>query len=158
MFPSLAELAEGLFWIMAVIAGVIIVIVGILDSSRTETHGRGGVDMVRTVLRACVIVLLFVTGCAKQVTIRPPINSSLGFAVFQALSEIDRAPVHVGLLLEPKLQTAKISIKADLGTTEIAIGEVLSSKLVQALSYKFETDFFGKRRCKCAAAAFHYRP
>ena len=33
MFPSLAELAEGLFWIMAVIAGVIIVIVGILDSS-----------------------------------------------------------------------------------------------------------------------------
>jgi hypothetical protein len=83
-------------------------------------------------------MLLFVTGCAKHVTIRPPLNASLGFPVFQALGEINRAPVHIGLLLEPKLQNEKISLSRDLGTAEIAVGEVLSSKLIQALSYKFE--------------------
>jgi hypothetical protein len=31
MFPPLTEFAEALFWLVAVIAGVIIVIVGILD-------------------------------------------------------------------------------------------------------------------------------
>jgi hypothetical protein len=36
MFPPLTDLAEALFWIMAVIAGVIIVIVGILDSSGAQ--------------------------------------------------------------------------------------------------------------------------
>ena len=33
MFPPLGALAEALFWVMAVIAGVIIVIVGIFESS-----------------------------------------------------------------------------------------------------------------------------
>jgi hypothetical protein len=83
-------------------------------------------------------MLFFVTGCAKHVTIRPPINSSLGLTVFQALGEIDRAPVHIGLPLEPRLQNEKISVAGELGTAEIAIGEVLSSKLIQAFSYKFE--------------------
>ena len=33
MFPLLTEVAEELFWIVVIIAGIIIVIVGILDSS-----------------------------------------------------------------------------------------------------------------------------
>ena len=82
--------------------------------------------------------MLLVTGCAKHVTIRPPLNTSLGFPVFQALGQIDRASVHIGLLLEPRLQTEKVRVSRELGTAEIAVGEVLSAKLTQALSYKFE--------------------
>ena len=94
--------------------------------------------MLKIVPQICLMTVLFVTGCAKHVTILPPTNSSLGFSVFQAMGEVNRTPAHIGLLLEPKLQKEKISVSAELGTVEIPLGEILSSKLIQALSYEFE--------------------
>jgi hypothetical protein len=85
-----------------------------------------------------VVLAASTVGCAKHVTVYPPVNTSLGYPVFLALGEINRDPLHVGLFLEPKLRGEKIQVTRQLGTAEIAIGEVLSSKLIQALSYKFE--------------------
>jgi hypothetical protein len=89
---------------------------------------RYGLAIFAAVLAASTI------GCAKHVTVYPPVNNSLGYPVFQALGEINRAPLHVGLFIEPKLKDEKIRVTRELGTAEIAIGEVLSSKLIQALS------------------------
>ncbi len=47
-------------------------------------------------------------------------------------------PVHVGLLLDKKLTTETIRISRELGTVEVAFGEIISAKLIQALSYRFE--------------------
>lgn len=91
---------------------------------------------LRHTLILCGFLFIF-SGCAKHVTIRPPVNTSLGYTVFQALGEIHRSPLHIGLHLEPKLRTETIRVSRELGTAEIAIGEILSAKLIQALSYKF---------------------
>lgn len=92
---------------------------------------------VRRIVIPCGF-LLILYGCAKHVTIRPPVNTSLGYTVFQALGEIHRSPVHLGLHLDPKLRTETIRVSRGLGTAEIGIGEILSAKLIQALSYKFD--------------------
>lgn len=89
----------------------------------------------------CGFLLIF-SGCAKHVAIRPPVNTSLGYTVFQALGEIHRSPVHIGLHLDPKLRTETIRVTRELGTAEITIGEILSAKLIQALSYKFDRITF----------------
>lgn len=85
-----------------------------------------------------VLVMVLATACAKNVTIRPPVSTSLGYSVFQALGEINRVPVHIGLLLDPKLRAETIRVSRELATAEIAFGEIVSAKLIQALSYKFE--------------------
>lgn len=96
-----------------------------------------GGDMLKIIV--LTISWFVIGGCApKNVTVRPPVNSSLGFSVFQALGEIHREPIHIGLFIEPKLRTETIRVSRELGTAEIPAGEVLSAKLIQALSYKFE--------------------
>jgi hypothetical protein len=92
--------------------------------------------LLRIILTTATMSSVF--GCAKHVTVHPPVNTSLGYPVFEALGEINRAPLHIGLFLEPKLKEEKIRITRELGTAEIAIGEVISSKVIQALSYRFE--------------------
>jgi hypothetical protein len=54
------------------------------------------------------------------------------------MGEIHRYPVHVGLLIDPKLEAEMIRVTRDLGTAEIPFGQIVSAKLIQALSYKFE--------------------
>ncbi len=85
-----------------------------------------------------VFIAALIGGCGQHVTVTPPVTTSLGYRVFQAMGEINRAPVHVGLLIDPKLQQETIRVTRELGTAEIPFGEVVSSKLIQALSYKFE--------------------
>jgi hypothetical protein len=58
------------------------------------------------------------------------------------MGEIRRYPVHVGLFIDPKLEAEMISVTRDLGTAEIAFGQVVSAKVIQALSYKFERITF----------------
>ena len=58
--------------------------------------------------------------------------------VFEAIGEINRVPVHVGLLLDKKLKTETIRVSRELATVEVAFGEIISAKLIQALSYRFE--------------------
>jgi hypothetical protein len=84
----------------------------------------------------CLLILL--SSCARQVTIRPPISSSLGYVVFKELAEIHRAPLHVGLLIENQLQELIIQHSGELGTAEVPIGQVLAAKIIKLVSYKFE--------------------
>ncbi|HXG53729.1 MAG TPA: hypothetical protein VNN77_20185 [candidate division Zixibacteria bacterium] len=77
-------------------------------------------------------------GCAKHVTVRPPVSTSLGYRVFKALAEIHRYPVHVGVVIDPKLEEETIRVTRDLGTAEIPFGQVVSAKVLQVLSYKFD--------------------
>ncbi|HWP56693.1 MAG TPA: hypothetical protein VNL14_02265 [Candidatus Acidoferrales bacterium] len=83
----------------------------------------------------CFFVL---AGCAKHVTVRPPVTTSLGYRVFKALGEIHRYPFHVGVLIDPKLEEETIRVTRDLGTAEIPFGQVVSAKVLQLLIYKFE--------------------
>jgi hypothetical protein len=58
------------------------------------------------------------------------------------MGEIRRYPLHVGLFIHPKLEAETISVTGDLGTAEIAFGQIVSAKVIQALSYKFERITF----------------
>jgi hypothetical protein len=81
---------------------------------------------------------VFLTACGQHVTVRPPATTSLGYRVFQAMGEIRRYPVHVGLLIDPKLQGEMIRVTRQLGTAEIPFGQIVSAKIIQVLSYKFD--------------------
>lgn len=83
-------------------------------------------------------MLIFLTGCARHVTIRPPVSTSLGYVVFQELGEIYRAPLHVGLLIDKQLQDLTTHHSGGLGTVEVPIGQILAAKLIKLVSYKFE--------------------
>jgi hypothetical protein len=54
------------------------------------------------------------------------------------MGEIRRYPVHVGLLIDPKLQEEMIRVTRQLGTAEIPFGQIVSAKIIQVLSYKFD--------------------
>ena len=58
--------------------------------------------------------LLALVGCAQHVTIRPPLNTSFGYPVFEALGDIHRAPVQVGLLLEQPLTELTFTYQGSL--------------------------------------------
>lgn len=97
--------------------------------------------MKRNLRHSALLLLLsfpLAVGCAQHVMIRPPVNSSLGYSRWQALGEIRRMPVHVGLLLDPALQQLTYRNASQHATIEIPVGEVVSAKLVQILSYKFD--------------------
>jgi len=83
-------------------------------------------------------LLCIFVGCGQHVTVRPPVNTSLGYRVYDAMGEIRRYPIHVGLLLDPKLRTDTIRVTRDLGTAEIPFGQIVSAKIIQVLSYKFD--------------------
>lgn len=101
-------------------------------------------------------ILIFFTGCAaRNVTIRPPVTTSLGYVVFQELGEINRAPLHVGLFIDKKLQDLTIHHSEGLGTAEIPIGHVLAVKLIKLFSYKFERITLVTNRSKAPPLLLH---
>jgi hypothetical protein len=58
------------------------------------------------------------------------------------MGEIKRYPVHVGLLIDPKLEAEMIRVTRQLGTAEIPFGQIVSAKIIQVLSYKFDRITF----------------
>ncbi len=100
-------------------------------------------------------ILLFITGCARHVTIRPPVTTSLGYVVFQELGEINRAPLHVGLFIDKKIQELTIYHSESLGTAEIPIGQVLAVKLIKLFNYKFERITLVTNRSKAPPLLLH---
>ncbi|MBI3325184.1 MAG: hypothetical protein HYZ81_00565 [Nitrospinae bacterium] len=92
----------------------------------------------RWVLGPLLAVHLAMSGCAQHVTIRPPLNTSLGYQVYEALGEVNRAPVHVGLLIEQPLQELTFSYQGSLGTVVAPIGQVLAAKIVHLVSLRFD--------------------
>jgi hypothetical protein len=88
------------------------------------------------------VLAISLVGCAQHVTVRPPVTTSLGYRVFKALGEINRYPVQVGVLIDPKLEAETIRVNTELGTAEIPFGQIVSAKIFQVLSYKFERITF----------------
>ncbi len=88
--------------------------------------------------------LMFFSSCAEHVTVTPPVSTSLGYGVFEAMGEIHRYPVHLGLFIDPKLRDETIRVSRELGTAEIPVGQVVAAKIIQVLSYKFERLTFVK--------------
>ena len=87
---------------------------------------------------------MFLTSCGQHVTVTPPVSTSLGYGVFQAMGEIHRYPVHLGLFITPKLQNETIRVSRELGTAEIPFGQIVGAKIIQILSYKFDRLTFVK--------------
>src|SRR3989304_10577958 len=83
-------------------------------------------------------LLVALSACGQHVTVRPAVSTSLGYSVFKAMGEIRRYPLHVGLFIDPKLEAESIRVTRELGTAEIAFGQIVAAKVIQALSYKFE--------------------
>jgi len=83
-------------------------------------------------------LLVALLACGQHVTVRPAVSTSLGYPVFKAMGEIRRYPLHVGLFIDPKLEEENIRVTRELGTAEIAFGQIVAAKVMQALSYKFE--------------------
>jgi hypothetical protein len=83
-------------------------------------------------------LLISLLACGQHVTVRPAVSTSLGYPVFKAMGEIRRYPLHVGLFIDPKLEEESIRVTRELGTAEIAFGQIVAAKVIQALSYKFE--------------------
>lgn len=86
-----------------------------------------------------IFVMAMIAGCGpRPVTVRPPVSTSLGYVVFQELGSINRAPVHIGLLIEKQLQDLTFNRSGQIGTTEIPLGQILAAKLIQVASYRFD--------------------
>jgi len=90
-------------------------------------------------LLALGALLLALSGCGpRPTTVRPPVSTSLGYVVFQELGAINRAPVHIGLLIDKQLQGLMFNRSGQIGTTEIPLGQILAAKLIQVASYRFD--------------------
>lgn len=89
-----------------------------------------------------VLSLLLLGGCG-QVTVRPTLSASVGFEALQALGEIRRAPLHVGILVDSQLHDLTFRLDRQVGAVGqvvyvIPVGKVIAAKVVKLASYQFK--------------------
>lgn len=83
-----------------------------------------------------LVPVLLVAGCGK-VTMQPSLSSSVGFEAFEQLGKIQRAPIHVAVLIDPKLRDLVFRLEHGAVIYDIAAGRAMAAKIVKLASYMF---------------------
>lgn len=91
------------------------------------------------------ILPFFVASCGK-VTMQPTLSSSVGFEAFEQLGHIQRAPVHVAVLIDPKLRDLVFHLEHGPAIYNIEAGRAMAAKIIKLASYMFdEVSIVSKR-------------
>jgi hypothetical protein len=90
---------------------------------------------------ALIAITLAVTSCG-QVVVQPTLSNSVGYEALQELGDLRRAPVHVGVLIEPDLRDLMFSIEREIGAGsqvlyKIPVGRAIAAKVVKLAGYQF---------------------
>jgi len=85
----------------------------------------------------CILMLGAALLAACTVNVSPPLGTSLGMRAFESMKVIERHNISVGLYIDPKLRSYKVTATIRSGNYEFNLGEALSTKLIKALAYQF---------------------
>lgn len=88
-------------------------------------------------------------GCGT-VNVQPPLSSSLGWEALQAVGDFRRAPVHVGILVDPGVRDLVFEVTQSGGAGQavytIRAGQAIAAKIVKLALHQFEGVSLVERR------------
>lgn len=90
-------------------------------------------------------LLSLVVGCGK-VTMQPTLSSSVGLEAFEELGQIQRAPAHVAVLIDPSLRDLLFRLEHGQAIYNVAAGRAIAVKVVKMASYMFNEVSIVKNR------------